>query len=64
MTRNLKLVDAVIDLYRIAQLVLVETEQQVLSDAIRKCADKLHQCSLAEYRFSIQVEEVIKKAKE
>lgn len=62
--RNLKLIDAVIELHKIARLVLEETEHVVLSDAIRKCAEKLHECSLAEYRFSIQVEEVIKKAKE
>ena len=39
--RNLKLIDAVTALHDIARLALTEAEDQVLHDALRKCADRL-----------------------
>lgn len=62
--RNLKLVDTVIQLHNIAQLVLDETEDRVLSDTLRKCADRLHKYSIADDRANQLVQEIIKQVKE
>jgi len=62
--RNMKLVDAVIQLHDIAKLVLEEAEDQVLSDALRKCADRLHKYSIREDKASIIAQELIKQVKE
>jgi hypothetical protein len=61
--RNLKLVDAVIQLHEIAQLVLDETEDRVLSDALRKCADRLHVYSINDDRANAIAQELIKQVK-
>lgn len=60
----MKLVDAVIQLHDIAKLVLEEAEDQVLSDALRKCADRLHKYSIREDKASIIAQELIKQVKE
>jgi hypothetical protein len=62
--RNLKLVDAVIQLHDIAHLVLTEAEDQVLHDALRKCADRLHRYSIADDKASKITQEIIKQVKE
>jgi len=62
--RNLKLVDAVVALHDIARLVLEEAEDQVLSDALRKCAERLHKYSLAEDKASKIAQTIIQQVKE
>jgi hypothetical protein len=61
--RNLKLVDAVIQLHDIARLVLEETEDRVLSDALRKCADRLHVYSINDDRANAIAQELINQVK-
>lgn len=62
--RNLKLVDAVIELHEIARLVLEETDNQELTDRIRSCADDLHVLSIAEDHADEAAKEIIKQVKE
>lgn len=62
--RNLKLVDAVVELHEIARLVKEETGNQELHNRIRSCADDLHVLSIADDRASKIASEVIKQAKE
>jgi hypothetical protein len=62
--RNLKLIDAVIALHDIARTVSEEVGSGQLSDDIRKCADRLHDLSLADSRNSILTQNIINKAKE
>jgi hypothetical protein len=59
MTRNLKLVDAVVALHEIAELVETETTGNILAVDIRSCADRLHELSIIDNR----VNDIIKKAK-
>jgi hypothetical protein len=62
--RNLKLVDAVIQLHDIARLVLEEAEDQVLHDALRKCADRLHEYSIADDKANTIAQSIIQQVKE
>ena len=62
--RNLKIVDAVIALHEIARTVAEEVGQGMLSDDIRKCADRLHEFSLVDSRNSTLTQDIINKAKE
>jgi hypothetical protein len=62
--RNLKLVDAVIQLHDIARLVKEETEDGVLSDALRKCADRLHVYSINDDKANTIAQSIIKQVKE
>jgi hypothetical protein len=61
--RNLKLVDAVIQLHEIAQLVLDETEDRVLSAALKKCADRLHIYSINDERANTLAQSIINQVK-
>jgi hypothetical protein len=61
--RNLKLVDAVIQLHDIAHLALTEAEDQVLHDALRKCADRLHRYSIQDDKASKITQEIINQVK-
>jgi hypothetical protein len=61
--RNLKLVDAVIQLHDIAHLVLTEAEDQVLHDALRKCADRLHKYSIQDDKANIIAQSIINQVK-
>lgn len=60
MTRNLKLIDAVIALHDIARLVETETTGNILALDIRRCADRLHELSIIDNK----VNEIIEKAKQ
>lgn len=62
--RNLELIDAVIALHDIARLVETEIGIGKLSQDIRKCADSLHQHSIAEREVAVKAQNVIEKAKE
>ena len=62
--RNLRLIDTVIQLHDIAHLVLEETEDQVLHNALRKCADRLHRYSIQDDKASKITQEIIKQVKE
>jgi hypothetical protein len=62
--RNLKLIDAVIQLHDIARLVEQEIGSGQLSDDIRNCADRLHELSLTDSKNSIIAQDIINKAKE
>ena len=61
--RNLKLVDAVIQLHDIAHLVLTEAEDQVLHDALRKCADRLHKYSIRDDKANAIAQSIINQVK-
>lgn len=62
--RNMDLVDAVIDLHRIAAVVEAEVGRGNLSDDIRAVADRLHVISVDQNRASYAADEIIKQAKE
>jgi hypothetical protein len=62
--RNLKLVDAVIQLHDIARLVEQEIGVGGLSDSLRSNADQLHQYSIQDDRANSITQELIKQVKE
>jgi len=62
--QNLKLIDAVTALHDIARLALTKAEDQVLHDALRKCADRLHRYSIRDDKASKITQEIIKQVKE
>jgi len=62
--RNMKLVDAVVQLHDIARLIREETDDQVLSDALRKCADRLHKYSIADDKANTIAQSIIQQVKE
>jgi hypothetical protein len=62
--RNLKLVDGVVALHEIARMVKEETDNSVLYDAIRACANRLHQLSIEQYHVSQAVTQIINQAKQ
>lgn len=61
--RNLKLVDAVIQLHDIARLVEAEVGQGELSDNIRNVADRLHVYSINDDKANTIAHEIIKQVK-
>ena len=61
--RNLKLVDAVIQLHDIARLVEQEIGHGQLSDDIRACADRLHHFSITDAKISTLTKNIIDEAK-
>lgn len=63
MMRNLKLVDAVIQLHDIARLVEAEVGQGELSDNIRNVADRLHVYSINDDKANTIAHEIIKQVK-
>jgi hypothetical protein len=62
--RNLELVDAVVALHEIARTVEREIGTGQLSYDIRKCADRLHELSIADSRNSVITQDIINKVKE
>ena len=62
--RNLKLVDAVIQLHEIAQLVINETGDEELSEHIRRSTDRIHLYSIDDDKASKIAQEIIKQVKE
>jgi hypothetical protein len=62
--RNLVLIDAVVALHDIARTVAEEIGAGQLHDDIRKCADRLHELSIADSRNSKITQDIINKAKE
>jgi hypothetical protein len=62
--RNIKLVDAVIQLHDIARLVEQEIGVGELSASIRYDADQLHQYSIQDDRANSIAQEIIKQVKE
>lgn len=59
--RNMRLVDAVIQLHSISTTVAEETENADLVLAIRMCADALHKYSIAEGHASDVAGEIIRQ---
>jgi len=62
--RNLKLVDAVIQLHEIARLVAEESDNNGLSQDIRNIADRLHLYSIDDDKASTIAQSIIKQVKE
>lgn len=62
--RNLKLVDAVIQLHGIASLVEAEVGDGTLSQGIRELADRLHLYSIDDDKANTIVQSIIKQVKE
>ena len=62
--RNMKLVDAVIQLHELAHMILEETGDDILSEHIRNCGDIIHLYSIDDDRASRMVQEIIKQVKE
>jgi hypothetical protein len=62
--RNLKLIDAVIQLHEIARLVAEEIGDGNLHDDIRNAADRLHLYSIDDDRASTIAQSIIKQVKE
>jgi hypothetical protein len=61
--RNLKLVDAVIQLHDIARLVNEEVGRGNLCDDIRNCADRLHLMSIQDDKANTIAQSIIKQVK-
>jgi len=62
--RNVKLVDAVIALHKIARLVEEEIGIGQLSDDIRENANRLHTLSLVERKYAQNAADAINQAKD
>ena len=62
--RNLKLVDAVIQLHSIAQLIEDEIGTGKLYDDIRNIADRLHLYSIDDDKANTIAQSIIKQVKE
>jgi hypothetical protein len=62
--RNLRLVDAVIQLHDIARLVEAEIGEGELSQSIRYDADRLHQYSIDDDRANTIAHNIINQVKE
>ena len=62
--RNLKLVDAVIQLHDIARLVESEVGEGNLSHDIRTVADRLHQYSIQDDKANTIAQTIINQVKE
>jgi len=62
--RNLKLIDAVIQLHEIARLVEEEIGDNNLHDDIRNAADRLHLCSIDDDKANTIAQSIIKQVKE
>jgi len=62
--RNLKLVDAVVQLHSIASLVAAEVGEGTLSQSIRDSADRLHLYSIDDDKANTIAQELIKQVKE
>jgi hypothetical protein len=62
--RNLKLVDAVIQLHSIAQLVEEEIGAGALYDDIRNIADRVHVYSIDDDKANKIAQSIIKQVKE
>ena len=62
--RNLKLVDAVIQLHDIARLIEEEIGQGELSESIRYDADRLHQYSIQDDKANTIAQSIIQQVKE
>lgn len=62
--RNLKLVDAVVQLHDIARLVEAEVGEGELSQSIRKAADQLHVYSIDDDKANTIAQSIIQQVKE
>jgi len=62
--RNLKLVDAVIQLNDLAQLIEQEMGTESMSNEIRQIADRLHVYSIDDDKANTITQEIIKQVKE
>lgn len=62
--RNLKLVDAVVQLHEMARIVFEETNDETLSEYIHNCADQVHLYSIDDDKASIIAQSIIKQVKE
>ena len=62
--RNLKLVDAVIQLHAIASLVEAEVGEGTLSQSIRDSADRLHLYSIDDDKANTIAQSIIQQVKE
>jgi hypothetical protein len=62
--RNLKLVDAVIQLHNIARLVETELGTESIGNELRQIADRLHLYSLDDDKANIITTNIIKQVKE
>jgi hypothetical protein len=62
--RNLKLIDAVIQLHDIARLVAEEIGEGNLHDDIRNVADRLHVYSINDDKANTIAHNIIKQVKE
>ena len=61
--RNLKLVDAVIQLHDIARVVESEMGTESIGNEIRQLADRLHMYSIDDDRANTVAHEIIKQVK-
>jgi hypothetical protein len=62
--RNLKLVDAVIQLHEMARMVFEETGDETISEYIHNCADQVHLYSIDDDKASTIAQSIIKQVKE
>lgn len=62
--RNLKLVDAVIQLHNIARVVEAEIGNESIGNEIRQTADRLHLYSIDDDKANTVTKSIINQAKE
>jgi hypothetical protein len=62
--RNLKLVDAVIQLHEVARVVEEELTENPISEIIRELADRLHEYSIQDDRANTIAQSIINQVKE
>jgi phosphosulfolactate synthase (CoM biosynthesis protein A) len=62
--RNLKLVDAVIQLHGLANMILEETGDETLSEYIHNCGDQVHLYSIDDDKANTIAQSIIKQVKE
>jgi hypothetical protein len=61
--RDLKIIDAVIQLHQVAKIIEDAIGVGDLSERVRECADKLHDLSLRDSKNHVIVSDIINKAK-
>lgn len=62
--RNMKLVDGVVALHKLAELVLEETGDKALHADIKNCAERLHLRSMQDDKVNEITKDIIRQAKE
>lgn len=61
--RNIRVIDAVIQLHQIAEIIEDAVGAGELSEGVRDCANTLHNLSLLDRKNHVTISDIINKAK-